>query len=270
MPYMKGQMGRRAFLLSSAAWAFLGPRLATGAESSRSEDAYKVDVGVLYGLLTLTLSGSVHQEVDPAAGRYRLKMEGHGAGATHRTESAGIVRDGRCYPTETRLYQSIRGRETTVSVAYDYTRRFVEYHSVGHTLLLGRRRQVDDTLRIPEGQPVDDLASAYLNFAANKLESDGAGGYRTLIVRRAWKDNEGPDDVSPGGYRAILAPVRVQVAPDPATGGFRGHLDMTSLSSWARANQPAKVTFDQHRHLQSFQTSLILGTTITVKLASGA
>ena len=117
---------------------------------------------------------------------------------------------------------------------------------------------------------MDDLASAYLNFAANKLDSDGEGRYHTLIVRRAWKDNEGPDDVSPSGYRAMLAPVRFQVAPDPATGGLQGQLDMTSLSSWARPSQPARVSFDQNRHLQSFQTSLILGTTITVRLASGA
>jgi len=266
---MTSESSRRVFLL--AIGSFLSAVNRVHADGvSRSQEAYKVDVGVLYGLLTLTLSGSVSHEVDPAAGRYRLKMEGQGAGATHRTESVGVVREGRCHPTESRLYQSIRGRETNVSIAYDYARRLVEYHSVGHTLLLGRRRQVDDTLRLPEGEAVDDLASAYINFAANKLDGDGAGRYRTLIVRRAWKDNEGPDDVSPSGYRAMLAPVRFQVAPDPATGGLRGDLDMTSLSSWARPSHPAKVTFDQHRHLQSFQTSLILGTTITVRLASGA
>ena len=229
-----------------------------------------MDVGILYGLLSLTLGGTVVQEIDQSRQRYRLTMEGKGAGAIHRTESTGIIRDGRCRPTETHLYQTIRGRESTVAVTYDYARGLIDYHSVGHTLILGRRRQVDDVVRLPEGQPVDDLASAYLNFGANKLDSDGAGSYRTLIVRRAWKDNEGPDDVSPSGYRATLAPVRFQVAPDPATGGLDGQLDMTSLSSWARASQPARLRFDSARHLQSFQTSLILGTTINVRLTSAA
>ena len=76
--------------------------------------------------------------------------------------------------------------------------------------------------------------------------------------------------MSPSGYRAMLAPVRFRVAPDPATGGLQGQLDMTSLSSWARPSQPARVAFDAARHLQSFETSLILGTTITVRLAPSA
>jgi hypothetical protein len=237
---------------------------------TRIQGAYKVDVGVLYGLLSLSLSGTVVQEIDLPAKRYRVTLEGKGAGAVHRTESVGILRDGRFLPLESRLSQTIRGRESTVSITYDYANGVVHYHSVSHTLLLGRRRQVDDTLRLPPGQPVDDLPSAYLNFAANKLESDGAGGYRALIVRRAWKENEGPDDVSASSYRAMIAPVRFHVASDAATGGLRGHLDMTSLSSWARPNQPARLTFDAARHLESFQTSLILGTTITVRFAPGA
>lgn len=241
-----------------------------GAEAAtRSQDAYKVDAGVLYGMLSLTLTGTIAREVDPAARRWRVTIDGQGAGAVHRAESVGFVREGRCYPTASRMEQTIRGRDAMVSVGYDYARGLVEYHSVSHTLLMGRRRQVDDTLPLPPGQPVDDLASASLNFEANKLESDGQGGYRTLIVRRAWKENEGPDDASPGGYRATLAPMRLRVTPNPATGGLHGHLDMTSLSSWARANQPARVSFDAQRHLQSFETSLILGTTVTLRLASG-
>ena len=268
---MKRGISRRQFLVLASSFPVLA-RPARAEGPSRSQDTYKVDVGVLYGLLSVSLSGTVVQEIDLPARRYRVTIEGKGAGADHRTESSGIIRDGdgRFLPTASRLYQTIRGRETTVSIAYDYGRGLIDYHSVSYTLLLGRRRQVDDTLRVPDRQPVDDLASAYLNFAAHKLEGDGAGGYRALVVRRAWKDNEGPDDVAPGGYRAMLAPVRIQVGPDPATGGLQGHLDMTSLSSWARPSQPARVSFDAARHLQSFQTSLILGTTITVRLATGA
>ena len=261
-------MSRREFLPLLLVLADVRP---AGADDlSRSRDTYTVDAGILYGVLSLTLTGTVAREVDPATQRWRVTIDGKGVGVVHRAESVGFVREGRCYPTASRLEQTIRGRDSTVSVGYDYARGLVEYHSVSHTLLLGRRRQVDDTLRLPSGQPVDDLASAYLNFGANKLESDGQGGYRTLIVRRAWKENEGPDDTSPGGYRAMLAPMRFQVTPDPATGGLHGHLDMTSLSSWARANEPARVSFDAQRHLRSFETSLRLGTTVSLRLASGA
>jgi hypothetical protein len=266
---MQNRLTRRGFLALPI--AFLGHfRNANAARNSRTEEDFKVDVAALYGLLSVALTGTVSQEIDSLGRRYRVVMEGQGVGAAHRTESVGILREGRCFPTESRLHQKIRGREATVSISYDYVRRIVEYHSFSQTLLLGRRRQVDDTLRLPDRQPVDDLASAYLNFAANKLDSDGPGRYHTLIVRRAWKENEGPDDVSSNGYRAMLAPVRLQVTPDPATGGLNGQLDMTSLSSWARAGQPARLIFDQHRHLQSFQSALILGTTVTVRLTSGA
>jgi hypothetical protein len=43
-------------------------------------------------------------------------------------------------------------------------------------------------------------------------------------------------------------------------------MDLTSLSSWARASKPAELTFDARRHLESVRSSLILGTTVTVQL----
>jgi hypothetical protein len=261
-------MSRRKFLSLFSVLADIRP--AGDGAVARSQNAYKMDAGVFYGLMNLKITGTIASEVDPVARRWRVTTDGQGAGVVHRAESVGFVREGRCYPTASRMEQTIRGRDATVSVGYDYARGLVEYHSVSHTFFLGRRRQVDDTLRLPPGQPVDDLASGSLNFAANKLDGDGQGGYRTLIVRRAWKDNEGPDDVSASGYRAMLAPVWFRVTPDPATGGLRGQLDMTSLSSWARANQPARLSFDAQRHLQSFETSLILGTTVSLRLASGA
>src|SRR5262249_35058 len=149
---------------------------------------------------------------------------------------------------------------------YDHARGLVEYHSVGHTLLLGRRRQVDDVVHVPAGQMVDDLGSATLNFAANKLETEADGTYRAMVVRRAWKENEGTDDPSPSGYRAVLVPVRFRVTPDPASGRLSGQLDMTNLSSWARAGQPARLSFDATRRLESVHSSLILGTTVSLQL----
>lgn len=263
------RLPRRRFLTLSLLALGL-PRSAPANVKGLVSRPYEVDVSVLFNLLTFAIKGTISEEIDPTAGRYRFTLTGQGTGVSTQTTGVGVIQDGRFKPTELMSVHTVRGRENRTSLTYDYQRGLVEYHSVSYTLLLGRRRQVDDVLRLPEGQPVDDLASAYLNFAANKLEGDGAGSYRALVVRRAWKDNEGPDDVSPSGYRAMLAPVRFQVAPDPATGGLQGQLDMTSLSSWARPSQPARVSFDAARHLESFQTSLILGTTITVQLAPSA
>ena len=267
---MAGLLSRRQFLFTSilaAAHAGLVPRVAGASQTTGS---YRVDVGVLYGLLSLSLTGSVVEEIDATAARYRVTLEGQGSGATHRTDSAGVIREGRFVPEETRTHQVLRGRESKMVTTYDHARGAIEYHAVGHTLILGRRRQVDDVIRTRPGQAVDDLVTANLNFAADKLDRDPDGSYRTAIVRRAWKDNEGPDDVSPAGYRAEIVPVRFNVAPDPATGRFSGHLDMTALSSWARAGEPARLTFDPTRHLESLRTTLILGTTITVRFSSGA
>ena len=147
-------------------------------------------------------------------------------------------------------------------------RSTVEYRSVMHTFFLGRRRQVDDVLKLPSDRRVDDLLSAELNFAANVLEQEPDGTYRTYIVRRSRPENETPDDVSPSGYRAELVPLRFQVTPGDGTGRLNSLIDITSFSSWARSNQPARVTFSADRHLESVQTKLILGTTFKARLSA--
>lgn len=266
-PLMGPRLSRRRFLLATLP-VLLAPRLARGEGPSRNAGTYHVDVSVLYGLLTFSLSGTTVEEIDWSAGRYRVMLTGEGPGTAHRTEATGFILAGRFFPAQTNTYQALRGRETRVAVTFDYQRRLVEYHLRGQTLLLGRLRQVDDTVSIPPGQTVDDLASASLNFAANKLETDGHGSYRTAFIRRAWKENEGPDDVSPGGYRAEIVPVTFRVSPDPATGRLNGLLDLTTVSSWARRGQPARLTFGPTRHLESVHSSLILGTTIAVRLSS--
>ncbi|HUG38633.1 MAG TPA: hypothetical protein VML54_16870 [Candidatus Limnocylindrales bacterium] len=244
--------------------------MAAGDTASRTTGAYQVDLGVLYGLLSFSLSGNASQEVDRAAGRYRITMTGEGAGIIHQVEATGVIRSDRFLPVQTKSYQSLRGRETRLLVSFDHDRRVVEYHSRGQTLLLGRLRQVDDSLAMPPGRFIDDLASASLNFAANKLESDGQGNYRTAVVRRAWKENEGPDDVSPAGYRAEIVPVTFRATPDPGTGRLVGLLDLGPLSSWARRGHPARLTFDQGRRLESVESSLILGTTFAVRFSTKA
>jgi len=136
-----------------------------------------------------------------AASRYRVVLTGEGTGVTQRTEMNGIIRAGRFLPLESLNVGTVRGHENRSSVKYDYERGTVEFHSVSYTLILGRRRQVDDVLKLPVGQPIDDLASATLNFAANRLEQEAAGYYRTAIVRRAKAENVAGRRGEAGGGR---------------------------------------------------------------------
>ena len=95
----------------------------------------------------------------------------------------------------------------------------MNYHAVGHTLLRGRRRQVDDVVVLPADKPVDDAVSASLNFAAGRLEQDPDGAYRMNVLRRSRPPGEGPDDVTPGAYRVEVVPCvfRSRSIPAPAS-----------------------------------------------------
>jgi hypothetical protein len=259
-------LSRRRFLaLPLLSLLLPGPVL--GSSGERTVRAYEANVGVLFNLLTFTLAGTVTQEIDRAAGRYRVTINGKGPGVTAGSESTGIIRGGRLMPTETRTSHIIRGHENRLALNYDYDRGLVEYHALGYTFLLGRRRQVDDLVRLVPGQHVDDLISAELNFAANALDRDPDGAFRITVVRRARQADEGPDDVSPGGYHAELATVRFHAAPDKASGRLTALVDLTGFSSWARSAHPAQVAFGPDRHLESVSSALILGTTFTLHLA---
>lgn len=123
---------------------------------------------------------------------------------------------------------------------------------------------------LAKGQHVDDVVSAELNFAADKLDRDPDGAYRITVVRRARPANEGPDDVASGGYGAELATVRFHAAPDPVTGRLTARLDLSGFSSWAKPAQPARIAFAADRHLASVESSMMLGTTFTLRMASGS
>jgi hypothetical protein len=90
------------------------------------------------------------------------------------------------------------------------------------------------------------------------------------VVRRARSENEGPDDVSPDGYRAELVPLRFRPSPDAATGGLTALVDITRFSSWARVDQPARVAFAPDRQLVSVQSLLLYGTTLKVRVTGAA
>ena len=262
-------LSRRQFLTLPLA-TLLFPRWVDADASERVVRTYEADVGVLFNLFTYTLSGRLLREIDRGAGRYRVTMHGSGTGITAGMESAGIIRDGRFMPTETRGFHTVRGRENLVTITYDYGRHRVEYHSLGYTFFLGRRRQADDVIHLTPGQRVDDLISAELNFAANALDRDADGAYRITVVRRARPTDETPDDVSASGYRAELATLRFHAAPDTASGRFTALVDLTGFSSWARSTRPATVAFGPDRYLESVTSPLILGTTFTLRLRSAS
>ena len=262
---MSAEISRR-FFLGLPIPALLFAPAALAAEAERTTRKYEANISVLFDLLRFTLAGTVTAEIDRAAGRYRVTMNGTGPGLTAQTHCTGTIRDGRFMPLETRSFHTLRGRENRVELTYDYGGQVVEYHAVSYTFLLGRRRQVDDLVRLAPGQHVDDLISAELNFAAGMLEADPDGRFRITVVRRARPDNEDPDEVSAAGYRAELATIRFRAAPDAATGRLTALVDLTGFSSWARANQPARVAFAPDRHLESVTSSLILGTKFTLHL----
>src|SRR5262249_60112716 len=116
---MGPRLTRRGFL----ALPFLSlvlPRHALGGAVERTVKAYDLNVGVLFNLLTYTLTGSVTVEVDRAAGTYRVTMNGAGPGVVARTESTGIIREGRFMPTMTRSSHTVRGRENRLVPRYEY------------------------------------------------------------------------------------------------------------------------------------------------------
>lgn len=258
----------RRQLLALPLGLLLLPRPAAAEGLIRRNFSYRAEMGVLFDLLTFHVTGSVVEEIDHGVGRYRVVLMGEGTGITYRSESIGMIRSGRFLPMAAWGSGTVRGREHRSSTKYDHEHGTIEVHWFGHTLILGRVRQVDDVLKMPAGQSIDDLASAILNFAAGQLEADAQGYHRTVVVRRAKADNEGPDEVSASGYRAELVPLRFRAARDNATGRLSAAIDITRFSSWARANQPAHVTFDESRHLESVKSALMLGSSVSIRLTS--
>lgn len=234
--------------------------------TSRSTADYRVDVALLFGLLGFSVSGSVTEEVDHAAGRYRVTARGSGERSASRVEAEGIIRDGRCLPVTLRSEHAFLGRDSRLEVIYDYDRRLVRYHAVWHTLLLGRRRQLDQVLPMPAGRRLDDAVSATLNFMTDTLPRDPDGTYHTLVVRRVRPEDEEAADGTADGYRAEIAPFRFRVTVDPATGRLTALMDLTRWSSWARTGSPARVTFRPDRRPVALESPLLLGSSIKAEL----
>jgi hypothetical protein len=85
------------------------------------------------------------------------------------------------------------------------------------------------------------------------------------ILRRSRPVGEGTDDVSPGGYRVEVVPVRLRVEPDARTGMLAARMDMSGWSSWARSDEPARLAFTPDRRIESIEARLQFGSMIRMR-----
>src|SRR6266850_3117685 len=239
-----------------------------GAAPGARQAKYGADVSILYGVLTYRLEGTVTETVDRGAGQYDVAIVGEGDGIANRIESRGTLWQGRWAPVQTRSFFSVKGRESRSDITYDYARRSVAYHFKGETFFLRKLRVADDVLAIPEGMYVDDSISATLNYTDQFWVPQADGNYLTRIVRRKKPENEGADDVQKH-YTAEIVPFTLKVVPEAATGKTTAHIDLTRFSSWAKQDQPGKITFGATRRLENMSLPMMLGTSVQVRIATG-
>jgi hypothetical protein len=255
---------RRRDFLTLALAALLAPA-GLGAAPVARRGTFAADVGILYDLLTFQLRGEIEEHSDRAAGRYHVRVTGQGDGIANRVEASGVLRDGRWVPTSDVSWFLVRGRESRSQVVYDQARQVVEYHARAETFFRRRLRVVDDVVPIPAGVIVDDAISALLNFRDGLWRPRPDGVLRTHVVRRRRSDNEGPDDVA-SSYRAEVIPLELRVESEAQTGKPVVLLDLSRFSSWARPNRPARIVFDDERRPALITSSMILGTSLTIRL----
>lgn len=258
-------ISRRQFLTLPAVFAFSTQKRAF-AESQVTRGTYVADVGILYDMFNLQLQGSIQETVDRDAGEYRIVAKGSGPGIANRVDSAGILRNGRWAPVRSESWFDVRGRQTRTAVTYDWRMRRIEYHARGETFFLRRQRVVDDVLTVANGTHVDDVMSATLNYADGRWREESDGTFRSLVVRRRLEENEGPDDVAVS-YRAEIVALELKAAPE-ASGKATALFDLSRFSSWAKPSQPARIVFGQSRRPELITTSMILGTSVTIRFTA--
>jgi hypothetical protein len=256
-------MNRRRFLTLPLALV-VAPLGSVWAAVEARKGGYAVDVAILYRMFSLNLNGTLEETIDRAAGRYDVMISGEGSRIANRIESHGVLRDGRWAPARTTSWFQVVGREARTELVYDYTARTADYHYRGETFLLRRQRVAEDLLPLP-GEHVDDAVSAILNFAESRWPAAADGTFRTQVVRRRRPANEGPDDVDKL-YRAELIPLVLKVGPDPETRKPTALFDLSGFSSWAREDRPARIVFGADRRPELIASSLMLGTSVTIRL----
>ena len=261
-------ISRRHFLTLPLALLILARPPSAKAQPQVATGGYAADVGILYDMLTLHLQGTIEESVDRTAGEYRVTATGTGPGIANRVESAGKLRQGRWVPTRSRSWFDVRGRQSRTDIDYHWGKGQIEYRARGETFFLRRLRVVDDMVLMPNGAHVDDVMSASLNYADARWPTQVDGAYRTLVVRRRRADDEGPDDVA-STYRAEVVPLELKVVSD-ASGKPTGLFDLSRFSSWAKPSQPARIVFGRTRRPELITTSMILGTSVTIRFTRDA
>lgn len=225
---------------------------------------YAADIAILYGMFTLALAGPMDEVIDRDAGRYDVTIRGEGSRVANRIESQGMLQGGRWVPAKTTSWFQVVGREAKTTLVYDWSKRTADYRYRGETFLMRRTRVAEDVLQLPPTH-VDDAISAILNYADGRWPAEADGSFRTQVVRRQRRRDEGPDDVDKI-YRAELLPVVLKVGPDPETKKPTALFDMSGFSSWSREDRPARIVFGADRRPELIVTSLMLGTSVTIKL----
>jgi hypothetical protein len=257
-------LGRREFL--GLVLALAGAPLGRVAAVELRQGSFSAELEILYGFLTFQLSGTIEESVDRLAGRYEVRIRGHGSGVTNAADCQGLLRDGRWVPLSTRSELVVHERESRLDVSYDWARRQVDYRSRTETFFLRRLRVADDRLTVPDGLRVDDVVSAALNFADRRWLPEPDGTLRTHVVRRHRPKGEGAEDAR-GRYGAELVPFGLRVVSDPETRRPTALFDLTRFSSWAREDRPARIVFGPDRRPEAITSSLMLGTSVTIRIA---
>src|SRR4030095_1515405 len=100
-PMSEPALSRRAVLLGLGSLllglAIPARRAAASLPARRTVD-YRVDISMLFALLSYSVGGTMVEEVDAGAGRYQVLITGTGAGVTTRVEARGLVDNGRYRP----------------------------------------------------------------------------------------------------------------------------------------------------------------------------
>ena len=245
------------------AWALARPRWAV-ADADARKGAFSVRAAILFGAFRFEESGVIEETIDRGAGRYEVRIAGRGQSMSTEIESTGVLREGRWAPLRFTDHFVVYGRESRLEIAYDYARRLVQYRGRSETFLLRRLRTTDDTLTVPAGVHVDDVVSATLNYAEERWPAEAEGRLVTQVVRRRRTAGERPDDAE-RRYRAELVPFELRVGSD-ASGRATAALDMTRFSSWAREEEPARIVFGADRRPETITATLVLGTSLAIKL----
>jgi hypothetical protein len=259
----RGSLTRRRFLTLPLA-LLLAPAARALGEGDARRTSYEADASILYGALRYRVAGSIDEQVDRAAGRYEVRMEGQGTSFSNRAEASGVLRDGRWAPLQSRSWVKIAGREGRSEVMYDYERRAVQYRSRSETFFLGRVRVIDDLLPLPQGVHVDDTMSALLNHADGFWRPGPGGTLETRVVRRRREPREGVEETA-GVRHAEIVPVALRLDADQSGATRTASFDLTHFSSWALADRPAQVVFGPDGRPQQVTSRLMFGTSLTVR-----